>query len=41
MTPRELVAQVCPLFNDTGWAYYFTPDTQAKGAELGLKGPMF
>ncbi|MEY3925176.1 MAG: hypothetical protein RIQ63_527 [Actinomycetota bacterium] len=37
MTPRELVAQVCPLFNDTGWAYYFTPDTQAKGAELGLK----
>ncbi|MEY2763188.1 MAG: hypothetical protein RLZZ48_975 [Actinomycetota bacterium] len=41
MTPRELVSQVCPLFNDTGWAYYFTPDTQAKGAELGLKGPMF
>lgn len=41
MTPRDLVTQVCPLFNDSGWAYYFTPDTQARGAELGLKGPMF
>ncbi len=41
MTPMELVNQVCPLFNDSGWAYYFTPDTQARGAELGLKGPMF
>lgn len=41
MTPLELVRQACPIINDTGWAYYFTPETQAKGAELGLKGPMF
>lgn len=41
MTPSALVSQVCPVFNDSGWAYYFTPETQAKGAELGLKGPMF
>ena len=41
MTPLDLVHQACPIINDTGWAYYFTPETQAKGAELGLKGPMF
>jgi len=41
MTPLDLVRQACPIINDTGWAYYFTPETQAKGAELGLKGPMF
>ena len=41
MTPLELVRQACPIINDTGWAYYFTPETQAKGADLGLKGPMF
>jgi hypothetical protein len=41
MTNEELVAQACPLFNDTGWAYYFPPETVARGAELGLKGPQF
>lgn len=41
MTDEELVAQACPLFNDTGWAYYFTPETVARGGELGLKGPQF
>jgi len=41
MTSLDLVRQACPIINDTGWAYYFTPETQAKGAELGLKGPMF
>lgn len=41
MTNEELVAQACPLINDTGWAYYFTPETVARGTELGLKGPQF
>ena len=41
MTNDELITQVCPLINDTGWAYYFTPTTMARGTELGLKGPQF
>ena len=41
MTNEELVAEVCPLINDSGWAYYFTPETIARGTELGLKGPQF
>ena len=41
MTNDELIKQVCPLINDTGWAYYFTPTTMARGTELGLKGPQF
>jgi len=41
MTNEELVAQACPLINDSGWAYYFTPETMARGTELGLKGPQF
>ena len=41
MTNDELIAQVCPLINDSGWAYYFTPSTMARGTELGLKGPQF
>ena len=41
MTNDELIKQVCPLINDTGWAYYFTPTTVARGTELGLKGPQF
>lgn len=41
MTNEELIKQVCPLINDTGWAYYFTPTTMARGTELGLKGPQF
>ena len=41
MTNDELIKQVCPLINDSGWAYYFTPTTMARGTELGLKGPQF
>lgn len=41
MTNDELIAQVCPLINDSGWAYYFTPTTMTRGQELGLKGPQF
>jgi len=41
VTNDDLIKQVCPLINDTGWAYYFTPTTMARGTELGLKGPQF
>jgi hypothetical protein len=41
MTNEELLALACPLINDSGWAYYFTPETIARGTELGLKGPQF
>jgi hypothetical protein len=41
MNDSELVSRVCPLVGDTGWAYYFAPETLAKGGELGLKGPLF
>lgn len=27
---------VCPRIRDLGWAYYFVPETVAKGEELGL-----
>ena len=37
----HLVQTVCPLFNDSGWAYYFTPETIGKGKELGLGGMVF
>ena len=35
------VQKVCPLINDSGWAYYFTPETIGKGKELGLGGMVF
>lgn len=41
MTNEELVQQVCPIINATGWAHYFAPETQAKGTELGLNGMEF
>lgn len=41
MTNEELVSEVCPIFSSTGWAHYFVPETQAKGAELGLDGLQF
>ena len=41
MDAADLLRQACPVINDTGWAYYFTPETQARGAELGFKGPQF
>ena len=36
MTPEELVAVACPRVRDLGWAYYFVPETMAKGVDLGL-----
>jgi hypothetical protein len=36
VTPEELVAAACPLINEIGPAFYFRPETQAAGAELGL-----
>lgn len=41
MTNEELVAAACPIIRDTGWAFYFTPDTLARGKELGLDGLQF
>ena len=41
MTNEELVKEVCPIFGSIGWAHYFEPATQAKGAELGLDGLQF
>lgn len=41
MTNHELVSTVCPIFNNTGFAYYFTPETGAKGASLGFQGGEF
>jgi len=36
MNDQELVATACPIINDLGWAFYFTPETGARGATLGL-----
>lgn len=36
MNDAELLAVACPIIRDTGWAFYFTPETLARGAELGL-----
>ncbi|HZM54184.1 MAG TPA: hypothetical protein VFC03_04080 [Acidimicrobiales bacterium] len=36
MTTDELMDQACPLIRDHGWAYFFVPETEAKGKELGL-----
>ena len=38
---NTFVQKVCPLINDSGWAYYFTPETLARGKELGLGGMVF
>ena len=37
----KFVQTACPLINDSGWAYYFTPETISKGKELGLGGMVF
>lgn len=37
----ELIATACPIIKDTGWAFYFTPATVARGAELGLDNFQF
>lgn len=36
MTSSELVQAVCPKIAAHGWAYYFVPETVARGEELGL-----
>ena len=36
MIDAELLAVACSIIRDTGWAFYFTPETLARGAELGL-----
>jgi hypothetical protein len=41
MTPEELIADACPKIRDLGWAFYFAPETIARGAELGLDGLRF
>ncbi len=33
---QELVAAVCPIINNLGAAFYFSPETTARGAALGL-----
>jgi len=41
MTPEELVAVACPKIGALGWAFYFVPETFARGEELGLDGLSF
>ncbi|HXQ75941.1 MAG TPA: hypothetical protein VN791_05540 [Acidimicrobiales bacterium] len=41
MTPEELVAVACPKISVLGWAFYFVPETVARGEELGLDGVSF
>jgi hypothetical protein len=41
MTPEELVAQACPTIGTLGSAFYFAPETLARGKELGLDGFRF
>ena len=41
MTPEELVQTVSPKIGALGSAFYFNPDTLAKGKELGLDGFRF
>jgi hypothetical protein len=41
MTLDELIADACPKIRDLGWAYYFAPETLARGKELGLDGLRF
>lgn len=36
MTTQELIDIVCPQIRDTGWVFYFTPETIAVGEGLGL-----
>jgi hypothetical protein len=36
MSPEELVQSVCPLIGSVGGAFYFTPETKARGRELGI-----
>jgi hypothetical protein len=41
VTPEETVAHASPMIGNLGWAFYFTPETLARGKELGLDGFRF
>jgi hypothetical protein len=41
MTPEETVANACPKIRDLGPAFYFAPETLARGKALGLDGLRF
>jgi hypothetical protein len=41
MTSNAFVTDVSARINDLGWAYYFVPETLAKGEALGLDGFRF
>jgi hypothetical protein len=41
MTNEELVNAVCPILNDNGWKYYFTPNAIEVSKSMGLKGMEF
>jgi hypothetical protein len=41
MTPDELIAATAPAVHTLGSAYYFVPETLARGKELGLDGFRF
>lgn len=41
MTLEELLAAACPTIGTIGSAFYFTPETLARGKELGLDGFRF
>ena len=41
MNDQELVATVCPIIGEAGHAFYFAPETVARGAALGLDPVQF
>lgn len=41
MTPDELIANACPKIGSLGAAFYFHPDTLARGKAIGLDGFRF
>lgn len=41
MNDSELVTTACPIVNTVGSAFYFTPATAARGAQLGLDPVQF
>ena len=41
MSLNDFLAQACPLIGDTGYRFYFTPETRVVGEELGLNGMEF
>jgi len=41
MDLAALLEQACPIVNKAGWAFYFTPETVARGDAQGLDSFMF